>query len=162
MMADRVDFSLIGVDELIGKLYEISDDLRRKGGRAALRKAGNIIVNKAKANAERVDDEHTGRSIRDNIALRWNGRLFRQSGDIAFRIGVLHGAVLVDHPDLSENAPTPHWRLLEFGTEKMAARPIMRPAMNSSVNEVVNTFTTEYDKAIDRAIRRARKRGVAP
>jgi len=161
-MSDGVEFSLIGVDELVGKLYEISDDLRRRGGRAALRKAGNIIVRKAKENASRVDDTLTRRSIEDNIALRWNGYLFRQTGDIAFRIGVLHGAVLVDHPDLSQNAPTPHWRLLEFGTEKMAARPIMRPAMNSSINDVLNTFTTEYSKSIDRAIRRARKRGVQP
>jgi len=158
MMADGVDFSIIGVDALLGKLFEVKDDVRRRGGRAALRKAGNIIVNRAKVNAMRYDDPHTRRSIEDNIALRWNGRLFRQTGDIAFRIGVLHGAVLQDHPDLGENAPTPHWRLLEFGTEKMAARPIMRPAMDASMNDVLHTFTSEYEKSLDRAIKRARKR----
>ncbi|NIG13017.1 HK97 gp10 family phage protein [Pantoea sp. Al-1710] len=159
-MADTLEFSITGVDELLGKLFTVSDDVRRKGGRAALRKAGNIIVERAKRNAERVDDPHTGRSITANIALRWNGREFKQNGNIAFRIGVLHGAVLVDHPDLGVNAPTPHWRLLEFGTEKMRARPIMRPAMESSLNDVIHTFTTEYEKSLDRAIKRAQKRST--
>ncbi len=157
-MADGVDFSIIGVDSLLGKLFEVKDDVRRRGGRAALRKAGNIIVNRAQQIAARVDDPHTERSIEDNIALRWNGRLFKQTGDLGFRIGVLHGAVLQDHPDLGLNAPTPHWRLLEFGTEKMAARPIMRPAMDASLNDVLHTFTSEYEKSLDRAIKRARKR----
>ncbi len=75
-MADGIDFTLTGMDSLLGKLDEISDDLRRKGGRAALRRAGNVIVDKAKANARQLDDASTGRSIADNVALRWNGRLF--------------------------------------------------------------------------------------
>jgi len=158
MMADGVDFSLVGVDSLLGKLFEVSDDVRRRGGRAALRKAGMIIVKRAQENARRVDDAHTERSIADNIALRWNGREFKQNGNIAFRIGVLHGAVLRNHPDLGRNAPTPHWRLLEFGTEKMPAHPILRPAMDASLNDVLHTFTQEYEKALDRAIKRARKR----
>ncbi|WAT06488.1 HK97 gp10 family phage protein [Rouxiella badensis] len=161
-MADGIEFSLIGLDSLLGKLDSISDDLKKKGGRASLRRAANIIANKARENARRVDDIHTGRSIADNIAIRWNGKLFKSTGDLGFRVGVLHGAVLNKHPDLAKNAPTPHWRLLEFGTEKMKAHPIMRPAIASSVGDVVNTFTTEYEKAIDRAIRRAQKKGVLP
>jgi len=159
-MADGIDFSIIGVESLLGKLFEVSDDVRRRGGRAALRKAGNIIVQRAQQNAARLDDPETGRSIRDNIALRFNGREFRQNGNIAFRIGVLGGAVLADHPDLSQNAPTPHWRLLEFGTSKMSARPIMRPAMDQSMNDVLHTFTSEYEKSLDRAIKRARRRAA--
>ena len=157
-MADGVQFSLTGLDELLGRLDSISDDLKKKGGRAALRKAGNVIVDRAKSNARRVDDPHTGRSIADNIAQRWNGRVFRQTGNLAFRIGVLHGAVLKNHPDKAVNAPTPHWRLLEFGTEKMQAQPIMRPAAESTVDAVISTFITEYPKAIDRAIARAQKK----
>ena len=161
-MADGVDFSLTGLDSLLGKLDEISDDLRRKGGRSALRRAGNVIVNKAKANAQHLDDPVTGRSIADNVAQRWNGRLFKQTGNLGFRIGVMHGAVLKKHPDKAQNAPTPHWRLLEFGTEKMRAQPFMRPAADNSISEVVTTFSDEYEKAIDRAIKRARKKGVPP
>lgn len=161
-MADGVDFSITGLESLLGKLDAISDDLRRKGGRTALRRAGNVIVEKAKENAIRIDDPVTGRSIAANVTQRWNGRLFRRTGDLGFRIGVQHGAVLKKHPDLSENAPTPHWRLIEFGTEKMRAQPFMRPAAESNVNEVINTFATEYEKALDRAIKRAQKKGVPP
>ncbi len=159
-MADGVEFSILGLDGLLGKLGEISVDVRRKGGRAALRKAAQLVVQKAKAGAERIDDKATGRSISDNIALRWNGRLFKRTGDLGFRIGVLHGAVLKDGGDLSTNAPTPHWRLIEFGTEKMPAAPFMRPALADSISEVTNTFVTEYEKAIDRAIRRAAKKAT--
>ncbi|WP_129932375.1 MULTISPECIES: HK97-gp10 family putative phage morphogenesis protein [unclassified Pseudomonas] len=159
-MGDGVDFSILGLDSLLGKLSEVSVDVRRKGGRAALRKAAQVVVQKAKAGAERIDDKATGRSISDNIALRWNGRLFKRTGDLGFRIGVLHGAVLKDGGDLSSNAPTPHWRLIEFGTEKMPAAPFMRPALADSISEVTNTFVTEYEKAIDRAIRRAAKKAA--
>lgn len=159
-MADGVDFSITGLDGLLGKLDSVSYDVRRKGGRAALRKAAQIVVQKAKEGAERIDDKATGRSIADNIVLRWNGRLFKRTGDLGFRIGVLYGAVLRDGGDLSQNAPTPHWRLLEFGTEKMAAVPFMRPALANSINEVTNTFVTEYQKAIDRAIKRAAKKAA--
>lgn len=158
-MADGVEYQLTGVDELIGKLQSISDDMKRKGGRAALRKAANVIANRAKANARRLDDPETGRSIADNIAVRWNGREFKRNGNLAFRIGVLHGAVLKKHPDKAKNAPTPHWRLLEFGTEKMRAQPFMRPAAENGAGEASNTFVEEYGKAIDRAISRAVKKG---
>lgn len=159
-MADGVEFSILGLDSLLGKLSEVSVDVRHKGGRAALRKAAQVVVQKAKAGAERIDDKATGRSISDNIALRWNGRLFKRTGDLGFRIGVLHGAVLKDGGDLSSNAPTPHWRLIEFGTEKMPAAPFMRPALADSISEATNTFVTEYEKAIDRAIRRAAKKAA--
>lgn len=161
-MAETIEFSLVGLDSLLGKLDAISYDVKRKGGRAALRKAAQVIVEKAKEGAERIDDKETGRSISDNIALRWNGRLFRASGDLGFRIGVQHGALLKDGGDLSPNAPTPHWRLIEFGTEKMPAAPFMRPALADNISQVTNTFISEYEKAIDRAIRRAAKKAATP
>lgn len=159
-MVDGVEFSITGLDSLLGKMGSVSYDVRRKGGRAALRKAAQVVMQKAKEGAERIDDKATGRSISDNIALRWNGKLFKQTGDLGFRIGVLHGAVLKDGGDLSPNSPTPHWRLIEFGTENIAAVPFMRPALADSISEATSTFVTEYEKAIDRAIRRAAKKAA--
>lgn len=156
-MADSIEFALEGIDSLVGKLEAVSYDMKRKGGRTALRKAAQVVASKAKEGAERLDDPETGRSIAANIALRWNGRLFKLSGDLGFRVGVLHGAVLKNGGDLSANSPTPHWRLLEFGTAKMAAQPFMRKALADNISEVTSTFITEYEKAIDRAIRRAAK-----
>lgn len=161
-MADTVEFSLTGLDSLLAKLELISYDVKRKGGRSALRKGAQLLAAKAKEGAEKIDDAATGRSIAKNIALRWNGKLFKQTGDLGFRVGVLHGAVLPKkgaQVDTATNAPTPHWRLLEFGTEKMRAQPFMRPAMESSIGAATDVFVREYEKAIDRAIKRAAKTG---
>lgn len=155
-MADT--FALQGLDELLGKLKAVKQDVRYKGGRFALRKAAQVVRDAAKQNAMRLDDAETGRSISDNIAERWNGRVYKSTGDLAFRVGVLGGAkVPKDNKDEGASGPTPHWRLLEFGTEKMAARPFMRPAMQNNIDQVVTVFVKEYTKAIDRAIARATK-----
>ncbi|MBU0523499.1 MULTISPECIES: HK97-gp10 family putative phage morphogenesis protein [unclassified Pseudomonas] len=156
-MADSIEFSLVGIDSLIGKLEAISYDMKRKGGRSALRKAAQLVADKMKEGAKRIDDPETGRSIADNVALRWNGKLFKASGDLGFRVGILHGAVLKNGGDTSANSPTPHWRLIEFGTAKMRAQPFARKALADNISEATNTFITEYEKAIDRAIRRAAK-----
>ena len=154
-MADGVDFDLTGLDSLLEKLEGLNLDVKKKGGRFALRKAANVVAASAKTAALRMDDPGTGRSIAKNVAVRWNGKVFKTTGNLAFRIGILGGAKLKNHPRLSTGAATPHWRLLEFGTEKMAARPFMRPALENNLQQVSTTFVTEYEKAIDRAIRRA-------
>jgi len=157
---DDIQFNLEGLDSLLGKLEAVQYDVKRKGGRSALRKAAKLVADKAKAGALRMDDPGTGRSIADNIGLRWNGRLFKRTGDLGFRVGVQYGAVIKGDPDTSSNSPTPHWRLLEFGTEKMAARPFMRPALASNIDAATNEFVTQYEKAIDRAIKRAAKKAA--
>ena len=155
MMAETVEFSILGLDSLMAKLESVTYEMKRKGGRSALRRAAAVIAENAKARAMLLDDAETGRSIADNIVLRWNGRLFKRTGDLGFRIGVKHGAVLKDGGELSANSPTPHWRLLEFGTQYMAADPFMRPALEESISDATNVFVSEYEKTIDRAIKRA-------
>lgn len=155
-MAD-VEFKIEGLDSLINKLESINWDLKRKGGRTALRKAANLVRDAAKTGAERFDDPETARSIAKNIAVRFDSKRFKRTKDLGFRVGVRYGARLKDGGDPSANAPTPHWRLLEFGTSKMAARPFMRPALANNIGAVTDTFVREYEKAIDRAIKRAAK-----
>ena len=43
-MADGVEFSILGLEGLLGKLATVSVDVRHKGGRAALRKAAQVVV----------------------------------------------------------------------------------------------------------------------
>lgn len=160
MMADGVEFSLTGIDELLGKLDAVTYDVKRKGGRFALRKAAQVVVAKAKANAQRIDDADTGRTIADNIALRWNGRLFKRTGDLGFRIGVLTGStrnLQPGNPDTGAGGATPHAMLVELGTSRARAQPYMRPAMENNINEITNEFLTQYDKALTRAIKKANK-----
>lgn len=155
-----VDFTvtMTGVDQLNKKLEGLKYDVQKKGGRFALRKAAQVIRDQARQNAQRVDDSETGRSIAKNITEKWNGRVNKTTGDLAFRVGVSQGAVLPkkgERPDEGAGGPTPHWRLLEFGTEKMAARPFMVPAMNQAAQKATDVFINQFGRAIDRALKKA-------
>lgn len=170
-MADDIEFSLTGLESLLGKLEAVAYDVKRKGGRSALRKAAAVVSKKVKEGAMRIDNSATPANISKNITLRWNGRLFRQSGNLGFRVGVLGGAKEFNNThtrkggrrgtyptggsSANPGGDTFYWRFVEFGTSKVAARPFMRPAMEQSMNEATKAFIDEYEKAIDRAIARA-------
>ena len=150
--------TMTGVDELSKKLEGLKYDIARKGGRFALRKAAQVIREQAKANARQVDDSQTGRSIAANITEKWGSRFNKSTGDLMFRVGVNQGAVLPEKgetPSTAAGAKTPHWRLLEFGTSKMAARPFMRPAMEQAAQRATDEFISTYGPAIDRALKKA-------
>ncbi len=155
-MADEVKFNIEGLPALSARLDGLSYDLKRKGGRFALRKAANLLRDKAKDNAARLDDSATAQSIADNVAVRWSGRTFKRTGNLMFRVGVMYGAQTTGTNDKS-TPPTPHWRLLEFGTEKMRAQPFMRPAMSQNLDAISAEFVSQYNKAIDRALKKAAK-----
>lgn len=158
MAASSIDFKINGLDSLLGKLDSIKYETRYKGGRFALRKAAQLVREAAKSNAEALNDPETGRSIAQNIAERWNGATYKSTGDLAFRVGVLYGAKLPqNNADEGSGGPTPHWRLLEFGTENMAAQPFMRRALADNISVATDEFVSQYEKAIDRAIKRASK-----
>lgn len=173
-MAADVEFKLTGLDDLLAKLESLGYETRRKGGRAALRKAAMFIASKVKENASRLDDPQTAESIEKNITARWNGRLFKRTGDLGFRVGVMGGAR--QYADTRGNrrkgrvgqeyyvgdktnpgGDTWYWRFLEFGTSKMAAKPFMRSALADNVTTATGIFVTEFSKSINRAIARASK-----
>lgn len=161
-MADGVEFSLIGMGDLLGKIESVKEDTRKRGGRFALRKAAQVIVKAAKQNAERIDDPETGRKISANIKERWSGRTFKRTGNLMFRVGVLGGGKFSEskgNPDTGSGGATPHWHLVELGTRHSRAQPFIRPAAKNNINEVIGVFSDEYIKSIDRAIKRAKKRG---
>jgi HK97 gp10 family phage protein len=157
VMPDSIKFSLQGLDSLLKKFDAVAYDVKRKGGRSALRKAAQLVMEAAKENAQALDDSGTGRSIAENIALRWNGRLFKHTGDLGFRVGVLHGAILQKNGSKEVGAPTPHWRLFEFGTSKMRPRPFMRRALSENIIKATDVFAANYEKSLDRAIKKAGK-----
>lgn len=160
-MADfDISVQMNGIDELSKKLEGLSYDVQKKGGRFALRKAAQVLRDAARASARQVDDSQTGRSIAANITEKWNGRLNKRTGDLGFRLGVNQGARLPqrgESPDESAGGPTPHWRLLEFGTEKMPARPFFRPAVEGSIQQATNVFMRQFDAAIGRALKKQGK-----
>ena len=161
-MADVVEFKIEGLEALQLKLQAVSVDMQKKGGRFALRKAAQVIRDKAIQNASAIDDPESRESISKNITERWNGRLNKKSGgnDLGFRVGVLGGAKDPGKEDSKNPGGTTfHWRFIEFGTAKMAAKPFMRPALEQSQGQVVDTFVAQYSKALDRALAKAKKGG---
>lgn len=160
-MSDGVQFSLVGMDELLGKLDSVNQDIKYKGGRFALRKAANLIAQKAKEGALRIDDPATASNIAKNIAVRWSGRFFKATGNLKFRVGVMGGAggpKPSEYYDGNPGKDTRHWRYHEFGTRNHKAQPFMRPAGEQNTGEALNEFATQYGKAIDRALKRAQKK----
>lgn len=45
-----------------------------------------------------------------------------------------------------------YWRFLEFGTEKMAARPFMRPALESKAEAATDAIVTELNRQLDEVL----------
>ena len=69
----QIQFSLNGADELNKALKEVSEDVKKKSGRFALRKAANVVASALRVGAQRMDDPATGRTnCSEVIAGRWN------------------------------------------------------------------------------------------
>ena len=104
----------------------------------------------ARANSKGLDDPETASIIWKKIVTQYRSRLSK--GDqVTVSVGVQGGAKPV-----KGDKDTGHWRLLEFGTEKMAAQPFMRPALESNVSQVTNEFVASLEPAIDKIIAKGR------
>jgi len=159
-MSNEVRVELKGLEELRAKMKALSGPKARKAFRTALRRSAKKVADQVKQNARGLDDPETGRSIADNVAVRPSSRYEKKTGDLMMRVGILGGAVLPKgDPDLGKKGPTPHWRLLEFGTSRMQAKPFFRPAIDAKVPDVLNTFVEEVDKAVEKALNSPNSRG---
>ncbi|MBF4377308.1 HK97-gp10 family putative phage morphogenesis protein, partial [Vibrio anguillarum] len=65
-----------------------------------------------------------------------------------YRVGVstLKGRIPKGNPDEGPKGNTPHWHLVELGTERSRAQPFLRPALSENTNKVVDTLIVELDK----------------
>ncbi len=154
-------FDLKGLDAALNNMRQLPKEIQKKGGRFALRKAAKRVLKAAQANAKRVDDPQSVSMISDNIALQFDNRHYRQTGQIKFRVGVLGGANVKQKKN-SDNLPgggTQHWRLIEFGTAQMPAQPMLRPALESNIDSVTAEFARELDKWLQRYSKRKAKVG---
>lgn len=156
-MADGIVTNLEGADELLAKLQTVNSDMQLKGGRFALRKASIVVKDAIEESARGLDTPNDPEQIFRNVTLRWGSRAFKATGDLTFRIGFLGGARSSEKNEANPGGDTWYWRLVEFGTSQMAARPFIRPAVQKSQGRVAAEFILQYGKALDRAIRRAAK-----
>lgn len=179
-MAENVSFDIQGLEPVLDKMKELESLPKKKATRFALRKAANLVRDRARANARRLDDPETANSIADNIAVRQDTKHYRRTGDLKMSVGVRGGAKSKAKNAALPGGDTYYWRFLEFGREPVtlkkgvmanpatgeffgqrvsgvAAQPFMRPALAESIDPATDEFVRQLDKAIDRAIKRANK-----
>lgn len=134
-MSETFNVKLNGMDMLLSNMRALSVDISKKAGRAALRKAANVIGDAARENARKFDDPKTPESIAKNVTVKFSPRRFKNTGDLMFRIGVRGGAK--NYAGTKENVrkgragkqyatggdksnpggDTWYWRFIEFGTK---------------------------------------------
>jgi len=146
-------FSILGLKEIKTKLQTLPDEVSKKAVRTSLRKAAKLVRDAAYNNALAVDDPNTGRKIADNIRLQFASRLFQQTNGelVMFRVGVStsRGNIPTPNADTGPRGSTPHWHLVEFGTQKNKSKPFMRPALDNNVSQVIDSFVINLGQELD-------------
>lgn len=176
-MSSGFEFKLHGLDGLEEKLTRLGNiKATTSAARRALRAGAKVIAQQAEVGARGVDDPETGERISNNIAIRAGGkrREARVRGAMV-RIGVLGGALSdkrskeiaakrAKSKSSKRSSPNPggdtrHWRFIEFGTSKTAARPFMREAMARRATQAIDVTTEYFDKWLSREMRKMDKAG---
>lgn len=151
----QVTTSITGADEIVRKLKLLPERVGRNAMRRALRKGANVIRDQARVNAKALDDNLTREAIWKNIVTQGMGRKReKQAGGVGMRVGVLGGARQKGGSSGNPGGDTWYWRLLEYGTSKIAARPFMRQAMVSTAEKALSTTISAMGTEMDKELRK--------
>lgn len=153
----NVEVKLQGLDPILAKMRTLKREIRLKPARSALGQAAKLIRQQAQQNALAVNDPDTGRTIADNIVQRFRSKHHKRTGDLMISVGVAteKGRIPKGNPDTGPKGNTPHWHLLELGTENMPAQPFLAPAARQQAEAAMHQFTASLDKGIDRILKKA-------
>ena len=153
----NVEVKLQGLVPIVEKMRTLKREIRLKPARSALGQAAKLIRQQAQQNALAVNDPDTGRTIADNIVQRFRSKHHKRTGDLMISVGVAteKGRIPKGNPDTGPKGNTPHWHLLELGTENMPAQPFLAPAARQQAEAAMHQFTASLDKGIDRILKKA-------
>lgn len=155
-----VSIDVTGVDEILEKINGLSARMQRNVVTAGMRAGARVIANDAKARASALDDPKTPQNIAKNITVRASRKEARRINGVAMQIGVMGGAkqsAVSAFKSGSKGGPggdTWYWRLLEFGTVKMPARPFMTPAMNGKAQEAFKAAADRMQMRLDQELKK--------
>ena len=152
-----------GLDGVLERLRALPPELGSKGGgpaRVALAKGARLIRDQSIANAPRA----TG-LLKDNIIMVRDRKPNLIGASEAYSVGVRRKAKRYSNTKRNRGKGRAgktymvegtafYWMFLEFGTEKMAARPFLRPAFESRKEEALAVITAELNAGIDRAVKK--------
>ncbi len=125
---------------LTDRLKDIEAKIAKKALRTAARKSMAIVRDQVKANApEDTSDDADNIKTKAFIALQTS---FRR-GVLSVRVGVRGGA--------KQNPDTPYyWRMVEFGTKQISAKPFMTPALENNAEAVIDRIADELRRELDK------------
>lgn len=146
------DAKFEGMDALIRKSRGLSHAVRVRLARNAVMAGARVIRDKARQNAAALDDPETGRSIAKNVAARYRRKLSEQTGNPTASVGVLYPKARIPKGNPDDGRETPHWHLVELGTEHAAAQPFLKPAAMQATQQVPPAIATNLSRAIDREV----------
>lgn len=178
-MADEITATLRGLGPVLQKMRNLPQHVQQRGLKGAMRKGAALVQAAAQQNAMKIDDPQTARNIAKNIAVQYSGPQSRRNGGVVYRVGVLGGARSQSRDAIKSRrkreragiaslgqlgelegagagnpgGDTWYWRLHEFGTSKLAARPFMQPALANNTERATAVIAREVEKAVDRAVR---------
>jgi HK97 gp10 family phage protein len=145
-------FELKGAKEFKDRLNKFPYKLQESAGRSAARKAMRIVSKAAVAAVKKFDSDKTPEAIWKNVYLQQSRRGSKAIGGVMMRVGILGGARRPKGKDPKADAQpggdTRHWRYVELGTEKVAARPFLLPSLENNQSAVYQTLADGLDAAI--------------
>lgn len=154
-MSDGITAELHGVDELKRALEQVPDKLKRKGLLKGLRLAGNIVRDAARRDAPLLQEPTPYRkrgTVRKAIVVR-TSKFARRAGDLGVFVGVrpLRGARTKKLGAAGAKNPNDpfYWQFLEFGTKKMAKRPMLAVGagkLEQAADVVIREATSAINK----------------
>lgn len=149
-----MDLKFQGFDALQKKAARLQREVRDKLYVNAGRAGARLIAERAKQNVMRIDDPTTGRSIAKNIAVRYRKRKSQQTGDVIVSVGVLYPKQRIPKGNPDDGKETPHWHLVELGTEHARAQPFLVPAAIQTEAWVVEAIARNLERGLDREIKK--------
>lgn len=147
-----------GLEQVRRKMAALPKKFALAGAKRGLRKGANVIRDAARRNAKRLDDPKSAEDIAKNITTQGgSAKRNRSEGGVVMRVGVMGGARSkrsgVDYTGkAAPGGDTWYWRLLEFGTSKMAAQPFMRPALSENVESAISASVTALNTELDKEV----------
>lgn len=155
-MANKIDFKVSGIEKISGRIKALPVAVQKKVMMPGVRKGATVIADEAEMRAARIDNPGTKNVIAKNVAVRFSPKRYRRTGDVMYRIGLLGGSQsFKGKPEQDPRSSNPggstwYWRLLEFGTSKMKAQPVMRPAMNEKAQQAFDASAAEMERQLQK------------
>lgn len=155
--------TLHGLDDVLAKLKALPPEIVSKRGgpvRKALRKGAMVIVNEWKSQVQRVIDEpnvnaepaeSTG-MLKASIGATLDSKPQRHGANERYVVRPRNRR----YPNTGRHVVTTAQvaRLLEYGTEKMTAKPWAAPGFMASRQTALDTVVRELNEGIERIVKK--------